>query len=177
MLEIISAISIYLVPLIIVFIPLYGFIKGVRVYEAFTDGAADGFKTIYQIFPYLLAMIIAINVFQASGALDILVNLLKPITEKLYIPEQVLPLFFLRPLSGSGSLTYTNYLFSSYGPDTFIGKLASTIQGSTETTFYIIAVYFGAVGIKKYRYSVTIGLLADIAGFFAAVFICKLLFL
>ena len=109
--------------------------------------------------------------------MDIIVKGLRPLIGFLNIPVDVIPLLFLRPLSGSASLSYTAYLLNEYGPDSFIGKLASTIQGSTETTFYVLAVYFGAVGIKKYRYSLLVGLLSDIAGFFAAIFICKLLFL
>ncbi|MFP4016354.1 MAG: spore maturation protein [Halanaerobiales bacterium] len=175
--SLISTISAWSVPVIILIIILSGIIKGVKIYEVFTEGAADGIKTVLRIFPYLLAMILAINIFRASGALEMLVGILKPISTRLNIPEAVMPLLFLRPLSGSGSLAYTDNLLKAYGADSFIGKLASTIQGSTETTFYIIAVYFGAIGIKKYRYALTVGLLADFAGFFAAVFICKLLFL
>lgn len=177
MIELISTISTWSIPVIIILILCFGLIKKVKIYDTFTEGAYDGIKTILNIFPYLLAMLLAINIFRASGALELLVKLLEPIIRRLNIPEEVMPLMFLRPLSGSGSLSYTGYLMKVYGADSYIGKLASTIQGSTETTFYIIAVYFGAVGIKKYRYAVIIGLLADLAGFFAAVFICKILFL
>ena len=121
-------------------------------------------------------MILAIRIFQYSGTMEYMISKLDVILELLHIPEPVLPLLFLRSLSGSGSLSYVSNLLSQYGPDSFIGKLASTIQGSTETTFYIIAIYFGAIGIKKYRYSIIVGLLADISGFFAAIFICKLFF-
>ncbi len=167
-------ISIWTVPLLITLIPLYGFLKGIKIYESFTEGATEGIKTIFRIFPYLLAMIIAINIFKASGAMEILINFFKPFLKN--IPEPIITLLFLRPLSGSGSLSYISNLFNEFGPDSFIGKLASTIQGSTETTFYVLAIYFGAIGIKKYRYAIIVGLLADIAGFFAAVFICNLLF-
>lgn len=168
------SVSIWVVPLLITFIPLYGLLKGIKVYETFTEGATEGLKTIFKIFPYLLAMMIAINIFRVSGAMEISIDLLKPLFKD--IPETVIPLLLLRPLSGSGSLSYISNILKEFGPDSFIGKLASTIQGSTETTFYIIAIYFGAVGIKKYRYAITVGLLADIAGFFAAVFICNFLF-
>lgn len=177
LLDILQKVSFWSVPLLVLIIPLCGHIKGVKVYESFTEGAAEGFTTVIKIIPYLLAMMVAINVFRASGAMKLVISLLKPLFDSLNIPEEVVPLFFLRPLSGSGSLSYVSQLLNEYGPDSFIGKLASTIQGSTETTFYIIAVYFGAIGIKKYRYAVTVGLLADLAGFFAAVFICKILFL
>lgn len=177
MFDIIKDISNWSIPVLIFVISLYGFLKGVKVYDTFVEGAKGGIKTVLKIFPYLLAMMVVINIFRVSGAMDLLINLMNPVTKKLGIPDDVLPLLFLRPLSGNASLSYTSYLLKNSGPDSFIGKLASTIQGSTETTFYIIAVYFGSIGIKKYRYAVTVGLLADIAGFFAAVFVCKLLFL
>ena len=173
----ISIVSSWSIPLIILIILIYGIIKKVKIYDLFTEGAAEGIKTVINVFPYILAMLIAINVFQVSGALEILIDILKPLSDKFNIPDQVMPLMFLRPLSGSGSLSYTNQLLKTHGVDSFIGILASTIQGSTETTFYIIAVYFGSIGIKKYRYAVTVGLFADLTGFFASIFICKLLFL
>ena len=176
MIEIISTISNWSIPLIFVIIIIYGFYQGVKIYEVFTEGAAEGIKTVLKIFPYLLAMMLAINIFSAAGVLDYLINTTGLFFDNLNIPRPVIPLLFLRPLSGSGSLSYVNNLFNQYGVDSFIGNVASTIQGSTETTFYIIAVYFGAVGIKKYRYSIIVGIIADIAGFFAAVFICLLLF-
>ncbi|NLJ83731.1 MAG: spore maturation protein [Halanaerobiaceae bacterium] len=173
----ISIISSWSIPLIIFLIISYGFYKKINIYETFTEGAREGIKTTLNIFPFILAMLIAINIIQASGAMDYIIRGLRPLTGFLKIPEEVVPLFFLRPLSGSASLSYTAYLMEEYGPDSFIGKVASSIQGSTETTFYVLAVYFGAAGIKKYRHSLIVGLLSDIAGFFAAIFICKLLFL
>jgi len=175
--EIISIISSWSIPVIIILILSFALLKRVKIYEKFTEGAAQGIKTALNIFPYLLAMLVAINIFKESGGLELMVKLIEPITEKLNIPGEVLPLLFLRPLSGSGSLSYTGYLLKEYGADSYIGKLASTIQGSTETTFYIVAVYFGSIGIKKYRYAITVGLFADLVGFFAAAFICKIFFL
>ena len=177
MLVLLQQISTWSIPVLVVSIILYGYFKGVKVYDSFTDGAKNGLNIALKIFPYLLAMMVAINVFRASGAMDLLIKLLNPLTSRLGIPEQITPLVFLRPLSGSGSLSYISHIFQEHGPDSFIGILASTIQGSTETTFYIVAVYFGAIGIKKYRYAITVGLLADLAGYLAAVFICKILFL
>lgn len=176
MMNILTELSNWIIPFLLVFIPLFGHFKGIKVYEAFTDGAAEAFSTVVKIIPYLLAMMIAINVFRESGALNVFLDTFKPLFDKMGIPEPVIPLFLLRPLSGSGSLSYVSQLFKEFGPDSFVGKLASTIQGSTETTFYIIAVYFGALGIKKYRYAVIVGVIADFAGFFAAVFISKLIF-
>ncbi|MFW5976517.1 MAG: spore maturation protein [Bacillota bacterium] len=176
MLAIINKISLWIMPVLILLILSYGYYKNIKLYDTFTSGATEGIKIVFKILPYLMAMIIAINIFEASGVMGYMIKLFKPIFDNLNIPDQVIPLLFLRPLSGSGSLSYINKLMRQYGPDSFIGKMASTIQGSTETTFYIIAIYFGAVGIKKYRYSLIVGILADIAGFFAAVFICNLLF-
>jgi spore maturation protein B len=175
-LELLLIISQWCIPFIILFILSYGIFKRIKVYETFVDGAADGIEIVVKIIPYLTAMVVAINIFRVSGALDIILSFFSPVLQSLDIPSPVAPLLFLRPLSGSASLAYISDIFSEFGPDTYIGKLASTIQGSTETTFYIIAVYFGAVGIKKYRYAMVVGLIADLAGFFAAVFICKYLF-
>lgn len=177
MINILNNISIWSIPIIFAIILLYGILHNVNIYDVFTEGAAEGLTTVAKIFPYLLAMMVAINIFKESGFLNIIINILSPITDFLQIPANILPLVFLRPLSGSGALSYTSQIIKEYGPDSYPGLLASTIQGSTETTFYIIAVYFGAIGIKKYRYAITVGLLADLAGFLAAVFICKLLFL
>ncbi len=169
--------SLWIIPLLILLISGYGYCKGIKIYECFTEGAENGLKIVFEIVPYLLAMMVAINIFQTSGAMNVFINLLNPVLEKLQVPEPVIPLLFLRPLSGSGSLSYVNELIQEYGPDSYIGNLASTVQGSTETTFYIVTVYFGAAGIKKYRYAIIVGIIADIVGFFAAVFICNLLFL
>lgn len=171
-------ISGWILPLLLLMIPLIGYLKGVKIYDTFVEGAAEGVGVIIKIFPYLLAMMVSISIFRNSGALAFFVSPLSLLLEYMGIelPEEVLPLFLLRPLSGSGSLAYIAELLNKHGPDSFTGKLASTIQGSTETTFYIVALYFGALGIRNYRYSVFVGIMADIAGFLAAIFICKLMF-
>lgn len=171
-----AKISDWIIPIFILLVFTYAFIKKVKIYESFVEGAADGIEIVVKIIPYLTAMILAINLFRVSGALTYLLKIFAPILKLLNIPEETAPLLILRPLSGSGSLAYINNIYQRYGVDSFLGKLASTIQGSTETTFYIITIYFGAVGIKKYRYSIWVGLLADIAGFLAAIFICRLIF-
>ena len=176
MITILQNISIWSVPIILLLIPVYGYFQGVKVYEVFTKGASEGVKTVFKIIPYLLAMLVAINIFKTSGAMAIFINIFKPIFNKAHVPDPVIPLIFLRPLSGSGSLSYVSDILKEFGADSLIGKMASTIQGSTETTFYIVAIYFGAVGIKEYRYSIIVGVLADITGFFAAVSICNLIF-
>ncbi|QZY54446.1 spore maturation protein [Crassaminicella profunda] len=174
--KIMETISIYAIPLIILIIPLYGFIKKVKVYEAFTEGAKEGFKTGVMIIPYLVAMLVAIGIFRKSGAMDLLVSAVSPITNLIGMPAEVLPMAIMRPLSGGGASGIMNDLFTTYGPDSLIGRMASIMNGSTETTFYVLAVYFGAVGIKKTRHALPAGLIADFVGLITAVFVTNLMF-
>lgn len=174
--QVIQAISSWAIPAILVLIPLYAFCKGVNVYDTFVEGAVDGFNTVIKIIPYLVAMMVAINILRASGALELLTRAAAPLLSLLHVPEEVFPLVLLRPLSGSGSMAFVNNLFIHHGADSLLGKMASTIVGSSETTFYVVAVYFGAIGIKDSRYAIPLGLLADVVGFIAAVWICNLLF-
>ena len=169
-------ISYWIIPSFILFIFIFSIFKKINIYEVFVEGAAEGIEVTVKIIPYLTAMILAINLFEVSGAMEYFLQLFRPLFSYFDIPEKIAPLFILRPLSGSASLAYINSIYKRYGVDSFLGILSSTIQGSTETTFYIITIYFGALGIKKYRYSLWVGLIADISGFIAAVFICKLLF-
>lgn len=164
------------IPLLILIFVGYGIIKKVKVYESFVDGAKEGFNIAVKIIPYLVAMLIAIGIFRAGGAMDWLILILKPITNLIGMPAEVLPMALMRPLSGSGSLGLMTDIMKVHGPDSFIGILVSTIQGSTETTFYVLAVYFGAVNIKSTRHAVPVGLIADIAGILGALFIVRLLF-
>ena len=161
--------------LIIVFIG-YGAIKKVKVYEEFVEGAKEGFNIAVKIIPYLVAMLMAIGIFRAGGAMDWLIYILKPVTNLIGMPAEALPMALMRPLSGSGSLGIMTEIISVHGPDTFIGILTSTFFGSTETTFYVLAVYFGAVNIRNTRHAVPAGLIADVAGILGAVFIVRLLF-
>lgn len=172
----ISTISTWAIPAIIVFIPLYAFFKKVPVYESFVEGAKDGFQTSINIIPTLVGMMVAISVFRASGAMEWIVSLIQPLLNWIGIPGEVLPLAFLRPITGAGSLAFTTDLIKTYGPDSMIGRIASTIQGSTDTTLYVLTVYFGAVGIRKGRYALKVGLFSDLVGFIAAVFICLWIF-
>ncbi|SJZ31155.1 spore maturation protein [Selenihalanaerobacter shriftii] len=176
MINFLKYISEWAIPVIVLTIIGYAYFKKVNVYEVFTDGAVEGFTTVIKIIPYLIAMLMAISIFRASGALEVLLNFLQPILEALGIPREIVPLGLVRPLSGTGSLGLVTELIQQYGPDSFIGRLASTVQGSTETTFYIVAVYFGAVGIRNTRYAIIAGLIADIVGFLAAIYITKLVF-
>lgn len=160
----------------IAFIPLYASFKKVPVYESFVDGAKDGFSTAIGIIPHLVGMMVAISVFRASGALEFFTGWLSPLLSRLSVPSEVLPLGILRPLTGTGSLAFTTDLIKTYGPDSMIGRMASTIQGSTDTTLYVLTVYFGAVGIRNGRYALKVGLFSDIIGFIAAIAVCLLLF-
>lgn len=174
---IIDAISLYAIPFIVLAIPLYGMFKKVKVYEAFTEGAKEWFHTAVNIIPFLVGILVAIGAFRASGGMDILTNLLSPITEAFGMPGEVVPMALMKPLSGGGASGLMNDLFTTYGPDSLIGRMASIMAGSTETTFYVLAVYFGAIGIKKTRHAVPAGLIADVVGIVTAVFVTNVMFL
>lgn len=174
--EVLNVISKWAIPFLLFIIPVYGLIKKVPVYEAFVEGAEEGFTTAVKIIPFLVGMMVAISVFRASGAMEYFGTALDPVTSKIGAPSEILPLAIMRPLSGSGVLGLATELMRIYGPDSFIGRLASVMQGSTDTTFFVLTVYFGSVGIKKYKYSIVTGLAADISGFIAALYMCNLLF-
>jgi len=168
--------SILAIPVIILFFIGYGGIKKVRVYEVFVEGAKEGFSVGVKIIPYLVAMLVAIAMFRASGALDVITWIVSPVTSAIGMAPELLPMAFMRPLSGSGSLGVMTELMNTYGVDSLIGFTASTMFGSTETTFYVVAVYFGAVNIRNTRYAIFAGLVADIAGLITAVLVCRWLF-
>lgn len=176
MIGLIELISSWSIPILLIIIPTVGIIRRIPVYESFITGAKDGFATAMRIIPYLVAMFIAIKVFQNSGAMSALVALLSPLTSCLNIPNEILPLGLIRPLSGSGALGMLASMLNTHGPDSLIGRLASTVQGSTETTFYVLTVYLGAVGIRKIRYALFSSLAADIAGFLTAIYIVHYVF-
>ena len=173
---VIELISTLAIPLLIFIFVGFGVYKKVKVYEQFVEGAKEGFNIAVRIIPYLVAILVAIGIFRAGGAMEWLVTLLKPVTNFIGMPAEALPMALMRPLSGSGSLGIMAEIMSVHGPDSFIGILVSTFFGSTETTFYVLAVYFGAVNIKRTRHAVPAGLLADVAGILGALFIVKLLF-
>lgn len=165
-----------IVLIICLLIVVAGLIRKVPVFDEFVEGAKQGAIITLRLFPFILAMILAINTLQGSGLLNLLIDTVGAGLEKFGFPREVLPLALLRPLTGGGSLAVTGKILEQQGPDSFIGLLASTVQGSTDTTFYVITVYFGAVGIKKIRHSLLTGLIADLAGVVAAVFVCTKLF-
>jgi len=164
------------IPLIAGAIVLIALIKRVKLYEAFVDGAKEGFNVGVRIIPYLVAILCAIAFFRASGALDLLTTLISPLTNFLGMPSKTLPMALVRPLSGSGALGIMSELIKTHGADSFIGRVASTMMGSTETTFYVLAVYFGSVGVTKVRHALWAGLIADVAGLLSAVWICRIVF-
>ncbi|OEH85721.1 spore maturation protein [Desulfuribacillus stibiiarsenatis] len=173
----VAKISSWAIPIIVVGIPLYAYaIKKIPVYEIFIDGAKNGFTTAISILPHLVGMMVAITVFRESGALDFFLLLLEPVLKPIMIPKEAIPLGLIRPISGSAALGITTDIMNTFGPDSMIGRIASTVQGSTDTTLYVLTVYFGSVGVKKIRYALKVGLLADVAGFIAAVYICLLFF-
>ncbi len=167
--NLLSAFSNWALPLLVLLIVTAAAVKRVNVYSAFVKGAKEGLETVFRIAPYLLAMLVAIRVFQSSGAMDLLTQIIAPVGNLVSAPRQVLPLAIVRPLSGSGSLGMLAGILQEHGPDSQAGLIASTVQGSTETTFYILTVYFGAVSISRARHAPLVGLLADVAGFIAAV--------
>src|SRR3990172_848019 len=173
---IIELISTLAIPLLIFIFVGFGVYKKVKVYEQFVEGAKEGFNIAVRIIPYLVAILVAIGIFRAGGAMEWLVTLLMPVTNFIGMPAEALPMALMRPLSGSGSLGIMAEIMSVHGPASFIGILVSTFFGSTETTFYVLAVYFGAVNIKRTRHALPAGLLADVAGILGALFIVKLLF-
>ncbi len=173
---IIQFFSIIAIPFLIFVFIGYGAIKKVKIYEQFVEGAKEGFQVAVRIIPYLVAMLVAIGIFRAGGAMDGLIYIIKPITNFIGMPAEALPMALMRPLSGSGSLGIMAEIIKVHGPDSFIGILVSTFFGSTETTFYVLAVYFGAINIKNTRHALPAGLIADVSGILGALFIVKLLF-
>ncbi|MFY0757756.1 spore maturation protein [Metabacillus dongyingensis] len=172
----ISLISLWMIPLIIGFILLYGTFKKVPTYETFVEGGKEGIDIAFSIIPYLVGMLVAITIFRASGALEFFVGMMKPALDAIGVPSEIVPLAFIRPISGTAALGMTTDLIAAYGPDSFIGRLAAVMQGSTDTTLYILTVYFGAVGVKKMGDALKVGLLADLMGIIASIIIVMMIF-
>jgi spore maturation protein SpmA len=171
-----NVVSVLAIPVFLSFFPLYAALCGVRVYEEFVEGAKEGFAVAVRIIPYLVAMLLAIGVFRAAGGVDLLARALRPVLELLQFPAELLPLCLTRPLSGSASIGLFTDVVQTAGPDSLVARMAGTILGSTETTFYVIAVYFGSVSVRRTRHAVAAGLLADLAGIVASVVVCRLVF-
>jgi spore maturation protein B len=148
----------------------------VKIYEAFVEGAKEGFNVGVRIIPYLVAMLVAIGIFRASGAMEILASAVAPVTRLIGMPPEALPMAIMRPLSGSGALGVMSEIIKAHGPDSLIGRMVSVMMGSSETTFYVLAIYFGAVGVTKNRQAVPAGIIADIAAMLASVWVVNLIF-
>lgn len=177
MLQIVTnTLAAWAIPVFMFVILVYAMAKKVDVFDAFVEGAKEGFGTSVKLIPFLVAMLVAIGLLRASGALDLFIGLLTPLLSRFNIPGEVVPLAIMRPLSGSGALGITTEILNSRGPDSFVGRVASTMQGSTDTTLFVLTVYFGSVGIRRTRHALAVGLCADLAGFIAAVAVCTLVF-
>ena len=173
-----KSISPWIIPALMLGFLAFGVFRRVRVYEIFVEGAKEGFQVAIRIIPYLVAILVAVGMFRASGAMETMVNILADWTGKVGLPAEALPMAILRPLSGSGAYGVMASIINdpAIGPDSYTGYLVSTLQGSTETTFYVLAVYFGAVQVRRIRHALAAALTADLAGIFAAVVICSYLY-
>jgi len=174
--EILQQISLWSIPVLLVGIPLVGLLRGIKVYDVFIEGAKDGFNVAVRIIPFLVGILVAIGMFRGSGAMDMLTNALRPAMNAIGFPPEVFPLAVLRPLSGSGSLALTTDIIKRYGADSMFARIAATMYGSSETLFYVLAVYFGAVGVKRTRHAIPSALIGDAVAAIVAVAICTWMF-
>ena len=174
--SVMDLVAIFILPVLIVGIPVLGLIRRVPVYESFIEGAKDGFALVVRLLPYLVGILFTIAMFRASGAMEYLQNGLRTPLSWIGFPPEVLPMAIVRPLTGGGSVALLADMVKQYGPDSIFVKMAATIYGSTETTFYVLAVYFGAVNIKKTRHALPAGLIADSCSILLSVWIIKWFF-
>jgi spore maturation protein B len=174
--QVMAILSVLAIPALVLFVVLYGAVKKVKIYEAFVEGAKEGFQVGVRIIPYLVAMLVAIGVFRAGGAMEILARILAPLTRHNGMPAEALPMALIRPLSGSGALGVMSESIKTHGPDSLLGRMVAVMMGSGETTFYVLAVYFGSVGISKSRQAVPAGIIADIVAILMSVWLVNLMF-
>jgi spore maturation protein SpmA len=174
--RVVNAVSLLAIPMLLSFFPLYAALRGIKVYEEFVAGAKEGFQVILRIIPNLVAILVAIGMFRGAGGIDLLTNIFSPLMKLLHFPPELLPMALIRPLSGSGTLGAFTDIVTKFGPDNILSRMAGTMYGSSETTFYVLAVYFGAVSIKRTRHAVPAGLVADAVSLVASVLICNLVF-
>lgn len=165
----------FAMPALIALILILGVLRNIPVFDAFVEGAKEGLTTTVKILPVIIGILLGINILKESGALDMIVLLLKPAADFFGIPKEILPMALIRPVSGSASLGLLNQQLKEYGPDSYIGRTISVIMGSTETIFYTVAVYYGAIGVKDTKYTLTVALIAGIAGLISAIIICRLM--
>jgi spore maturation protein B len=171
-----DAVSVWAIPFLLVAIPLVGFVRKVKVYDVFIEGAKEGFDVAVRIIPFLVGILVAIGMFRGSGAMDLLTAALRPVAASTGFPAELIPLAILRSLTGSGSLAFATDLVKTHGPDSLIARMASTMYGSSETTFYVLAVYFGAGAVRRTRHAVPAALIGDIVAAIAAVAVCAWMF-
>lgn len=164
------------IPVFIVFVIFYGFIKKVNIYDTFLEGAKEGLMISFNIFPSIIAMVFAINIFLDSNFVNAVLGVFTPILNLINIPLEIMPMALLRPISGTATLAIMSDIFIKYGPDSYVGRLASVLQGCTDTTIYVLALYFSSIGVKKIRYSLGVGLFADLVGITVAFIITMLFF-
>ena len=164
----------FIIPIVVLIIIIYGIYKKRNIYEDFLDGAKEGMQLIYSIIPAILAMTFAINIFLKSNFISLSLSILRPFLKS--IPIEVIPMCLLRPVSGTATLAILSNIFTLYGPDSFVGRLASTIQGCTDTTIYVLALYFGSIKVFKTRYALYVGLFADLIGIIASIIIVSIFF-
>ena len=176
LISLIQSVSLVAIPFLVGFFPLYAALRGVAVYDEFIEGAKEGIQVALRIFPYLVAILVAVGIFRAAGGIDLLTRALSPVLDLIGLPAQVLPLVLVRPMSGSATTGLFAEIVKSCGPDSYASQLAGTILGGTETTLYVLAVYFGSVAIRRGRHALAAGLLADAAGVAASLVICRLVF-
>jgi spore maturation protein B len=174
--HLLELLSTWAVPLVVAAVPAVALVRGVKVYPAFVAGAREGFETAVRIIPPLVAIVVALGMLKASGATDAVGHLLAPVTARLGVPSSVVPMFVVRPLSGGAALGVVGDVLRTEGADSYAGRLVSVMAGSTETTFYVLAVYMGAVGITRYRQALPAGILADLVGFAASVVVVRAVF-
>ncbi len=172
----IQLLSVVAIPALVLLIVVTGAVRKVKIYETFVEGAKEGFTIGIRIIPYLVAMLVAIGIFRAGGAMDILTDILSPLTNLIGMPAETLPMALMRPLSGSGALGVMSETFSAHGADSLIGRMVSVMMGSGETTFYVLAVYFGSVGITRTRQAVPAGIIADIVSIVVSVWVVQMVF-
>ena len=172
----IDTISILAIPVLLAFFPLYGALRGLKVYEEFVEGAKEGFQVVLTIIPHVVAMLVAVFMFRSAGCIDVITHVARPLLDLIHFPGELLPMSLMRPISGGGTTAMFIELINRFGPDHLITRTAGTIIGSTETTLYVLAVYFGSVAVKRARHAVAAGLLADMAGIIASVVVCRIVF-
>ena len=171
-----NTLSKIVIPIFVVFVIFYGFKKKINIYDSFLNGAKEGLMISFNIFPSIIAMVFAINIFLDSNFVYEVLAFFKPILQMFNIPLEIMPMTILRPISGTATLAIMNDIFIKYGPDSYIGRLASVLQGCTDTTIYVLALYFSSIGIKKIRYSLGVGLFADLVGITVGFLITMLFF-